>query len=169
MVLYVALRCTGAKYFGAIKLNKIIWKADFDSYAARGIPITGREYRRRYFGPALLEMLPVHKDMLRDGLIEMSLRDYGDGMVERRTVALSKPDLRFFTPDDLAYVEAAIRYYWDKTGTESSDDSHGAAWRTRRDGDPMPYELAFLSDEPLDLPQLMHVEELIYNRGWTSE
>jgi hypothetical protein len=169
MILYVARKCESAQYFGAIKLNKIIWKADFDAYAARRKPITGREYRRRYFGPALREMLPVHREMQREGLIRVDLRDLGDGFVEQRTVALSEADLRWFDQEDLSFVNAAIQYYWDKTGTEASDDSHGAAWRTRKDNDPMPYELAFLSDEPLDLPHLMHIENLIYEKGWASE
>ena len=169
MILYVAERCAEAKYFGAVKLNKIIWKADFDAYAARRKPITGREYRRRYFGPALLEMLPVHREMQREGLIRVDLRDFGDGYVEQRTIALEEPDLRWFDQDDLSFVDAAIQYYWEKTGTEASDDSHGAAWRTRKDNDPMSYELAFLSDQPLDLPHVMHIESLIYEKGWASE
>lgn len=169
MILYVASKCAHAKFFGAIKLNKIIWKADFESFAVRRVPITGREYRRRYFGPALREMLPIHRGMLREGIIKIELRDFGDGIIENRTVALVEPDLSLFTADDLCFVDAAIKYYWEKTGTESSDDSHGAAWRTRKDGDPMPYELALLSDVPLDLPHLMHIEGLIYNKGWISE
>jgi hypothetical protein len=174
LILYVARACESAEFFGAIKLNKIIWKADFDSYAARGVPITGREYRRRYFGPALLEMLPIHRDMFRDGLIREERRDFGkdekgDDVIEHRTIAVAEPDMdRYFDEVDRSYVDAAIRYYWDKSGNESSDDSHGAAWRTRKDGDPMPYELALLSDEPLDLPQLMHIENLIYEKGWVS-
>jgi hypothetical protein len=168
IILYVARKCEGARYFGAIKLNKIIWKADFDAYASRRRPVTGREYRRRYFGPAPLEMLPVHRDLLRDGLIRVDNRAYGDGLVEKRTVALAEPDLRDFTSEDLAFVDASIRHWWDKTGTETSDASHGVAWRTRQDNDPMPYELALLSDEPLDLPHQVHAEELIYNNGWNS-
>ena len=96
--------------------------------------------------------------MLADGLIETQRRIYADGITEIRTVPLTEPDLSFFTEEDLSFVESAIRYYWDKTGTEASDDSHGVAWSTRSDGDAMPYELAFLSDAPLDLPHLMHIE-----------
>jgi len=169
LILYIAKRCVGARYFGAIKLNKIIWKADFSSFAARRIPITGREYRRRVFGPALFEMLPIHREMLASGLIETQRRIYADGITEVRTIPLVEPELSFFTKEDLAFVESAIQYYWDKTGTEASDDSHGVAWSTRSDGDVMPYELAFLSDDPLDLPHLMHIEKLIYERGWTSQ
>src|SRR3954452_13432604 len=74
LILHVATRCEKAEWFGAIKLNKIIWKADFDSFAERRVPVTGREYRRQKFGPALREMLPVHRDMQAEGLIRVERR-----------------------------------------------------------------------------------------------
>lgn len=175
MILYVASKCEKAEFFGAIKLNKIIWKADFDSFAARHIPVTGSEYRRRKFGPALLKMLPVHREMLRDGAIRVDRRSFGkdeegNEIIEERTIALDRPEpRRFFSDEDLRFVDAAIEHYWNMTGTETSDESHGIAWKTRNNGDPMPYELALLSDEPLDSEHLAHIEQLIYERGWVSE
>jgi hypothetical protein len=168
MILYVAKQCEGARFFGGIKLNKIIWKADFDSYADRQVPVTGREYRRRKFGPALREMLPVHTEMLKDGLIRIERRDFGDDVIEKRTIALVEPDMSLFGATDIRYVDASIRHYWEKTGTESGDESHGIAWRTRHNGDPMPYELSFLSDEPLDRQHRAHVAQLIHAKGWIS-
>ena len=111
MILYVARRCEHAKYFGAIKLNKIIWKADFDSFAARRIPITGREYRRRYFGPALREMLPVHREMLREGIIRVDPHDFGDGIVEQRTIALVP---RIVRPRNMASSASDERRSWSR-------------------------------------------------------
>jgi len=169
LILYVAGKCENARYFGAVKLNKIIWKADFDSFAARQMPVTGREYRRQRFGPALKEMLPIHREMLRDGAIRVERRDFGDDIIEHRTIALDKPNLQLFSREDLSFVDAAIRHYWEMTGTETSDQSHGLAWKTRNNGDPMPYELSLLSDEPLDAAHLSRIEELIYDKGWTSE
>ncbi len=169
MILYVASRCAEARYFGAVKLNKIIWRADFESFAARKIPVTGRAYRRQKFGPAVVEMLPVHREMLRQGSIRIEQRDFGEGFVEDRTIAIDTPDLRLFDNEDIAYVNEAIRHYWDMTGTETSDESHGVAWKTRHNGDPMPYELAFLSDEPLDREHRRRIEQLIYDKGWNSE
>lgn len=169
MILYVARRCSGARHFGLVKLNKIIWRADFESFAERGTPVTGRPYQRLQFGPAAKEMLQVHTEMLRTGLIEVSLRDFGDDMVERRTIALVDPILDHFDTKDLEYVDASIRRYWDKTGTESSDESHGVAWSSRQDRDPMPYESAYLSDEELGWPQRLRLAAMMYERGWTTE
>jgi len=169
MILYIAHRCQGARRFGGIKLNKILWKSDFDSYAARGIPVTGRAYQRLRLGPAPKEMLPVHREMLRGGLIEVETVDFGDGIIEQRTVPLREPDLALFTEQDVYFVDNAIGHFWTLTGMETSDDSHGPAWSTRRDGEPMPYETALLSDRSPRTNQMLRLKQMIYDRGWRSE
>lgn len=173
MILYVAQRCAAADRFGAIKLNKILWKADFDAFAARGVPITGRDYQRLELGPAPREMPRVYNDMLRDGLIRVERIDFGqneagEDVVELRTIALVTPNLGRFDAEDLRFVETAITYYWDMTGTESSDDSHGAAWRTHHNGDPLPYELARLSDKPLSRRMRQRIINRAKERGWAT-
>lgn len=169
LVLYVARRCETAKRFGGIKLNKILWKSDFDSFAMRQIPVTGRRYQREKFGPIPREMLPLHREMQQKGLIRIELVDFGEDVVEHRTIAVVAPDLELFTPDDLRFVNAAIQYYWNLTGMETSDDSHGVAWQTRANGDPMPYELAFLSDKLLGPKQKLQAKRLMSERGWISD
>jgi hypothetical protein len=169
MILYVSKRCASARHFGLVKLNKIIWRADFEAFATRGVPVTGRPYQRLQFGPAAKEMLPIHSEMLRDGLIAVELRDFGDNMVERRTIALHDAALRNFNAEDLSFVDGSVRHYWDKTGTEASDESHGVAWSTRHDRDPMPYESAYLSDEEIGWPQKLRLATMMYERGWTTE
>lgn len=169
LILYVAQQCRGTGRFGGIKLNKILWKADFDSFAARQVPVTGRRYQREKFGPVPKEMLPLHRDMQREGIIRVDQVDFGDDIVENRTVPLVSPDLSLFTPEDIAFVDTAILYYWNMTGMETSDDSHGVAWRTRANGEPMPYEAAFLSDHPLSPRQRHRIARRIYDEGWISE
>ncbi len=147
LILYVSFRCQDAPRFGKTKLHKIIWRADFTAFAARGVPVTGRPYQRLSFGPAPVEMAPLLEEMIQDGLLRYDNVDFGDGIVEKRPIAIAAPSMRFFSEDDIEFVIQAILYYWDKTGKGASDDSHGVAWSTRENGDPMPYELAYLSDE----------------------
>jgi hypothetical protein len=168
MILYVSERCATTKRFGKIKLNKIIWKADFEAYAARRVPVTGRAYQRLKFGPAPIEMAPLYGEMLQDGLITINRVDLGEGYIEHRTIPEVKPELALFSPDDLRYVENSIGYYWELTGEEASDDSHGVAWQTRSDGDPMPYELALLSDARPNEHQARHLLEMAERLGWNS-
>lgn len=168
-ILYVAKQNLTAVRFGLIKLNKIIWRSDFDSFAARGVPVTGRAYKRQKFGPVASEMLPLYSEMLREGLVEVQRVDFGEGVVEKRTIALVDAQTSRFSIDDMRFVDASIAYYWNKTGEEASDDSHGVAWSTRHNGDDMPYESAYLSDETLGLNQRIRLEDRMIKGGWISE
>lgn len=168
LVLYVAEECREAPYFGLTKLNKIIWKADYSAFAKRGVPVTGRAYQRLRFGPAPIEMLPVLNDMERDGQIEYLETEFGDEIAEKRVIAKVPSNVIVFPVADLQFVNKAISYYWDKTGTETSDDSHGLAWKTRDNKDPMPYELAYLSDRQIEGRQLSRLQHMAIERGWKS-
>ena len=168
MILYIAEQCVAAERFGLIKLNKILWKSDFDAFAARDVPVTGRDYQRLELGPAPKEIPRVYNDLLRDGAIRVEKVDFGDGIVEKRTIALGRPNLKLFPPEDIAFVDSAIAYYWDMTGTETSDDSHGIAWKTHNNGDPLPYELARLSDKPLSDDQLRRLKDRAHASGWRT-
>ena len=95
-------------------------------------------------------MLPLLREMEQDGKIEIDRISLGSDKVEQRVFAMMPAHHHFFSPSDLEFLDAAITHYWDKTGTEASEDSHNMGWRTRAIGDEMPYELAFLSDAPLE-------------------
>ena len=169
LILYVAIKSRDAARFGRIKLNKVLWKSDFDSFAARGVPVTGSAYQRLRLGPAPKSMLPLYNDMLRQGWISEDITDFGDDIVERRPVALLDPDMSYFNFQDLEFVDAAISYYWTLTGMETSDDSHGVAWQTRTDNEPIPYEAALLSDRRPGLPQMQRLRDRIRDQGLQSE
>lgn len=149
MILYVSRRCVDAERMGLVKLNKILWKADFDSYAERQVPVTGCAYQRLALGPAPREMLPLLRELLRIGAISYIETNFGDGIVEKRPIPQIEPNLLLFSRDDLSFVDRAISYYWNKTGEETSDDSHGIAWKTRPNKSTMFYELAYISDDEI--------------------
>jgi hypothetical protein len=167
-VLYVSQKCEMAAFFGLVKLNKIIWRADFESFAQRGQPVTGRQYQRLRQGPAPVEMLPVLNELQAGGLLELKRVRQGNHE-ERRPIALQDPVLRLFSPQDLEFLDRAISVYWDKTGKEVSDLSHGVAWKTREEAEAMPYELAYLSDQPMGRGQKAKLLRLAEQHGWNSK
>ena len=77
--------------------------------------------------------------------------------------------MRFFSADDVAYLDKAIADYWAMSGREVSKDSHGVAWETRANGDPMPYDLALLSDDLMDRSDKDRFSLLAIEHGWRSE
>ena len=44
LVLYIAQACEADPDFGMVKLNKVLFNADFTSYARQGVSITEEEY-----------------------------------------------------------------------------------------------------------------------------
>jgi hypothetical protein len=167
-ILYVCRNASDMEYFGAIKLNKILWRADFRSYGLRTVPVTGRQYQKLEMGPAPVEMTPVINDMLRDGLIEIVRRKAGPHN-EKRHVAKVQPVLRAFSPEDLDYLDESIRHYWNLTGAEASDESHGTAWRARQLGDPIPYQAAFFEDAPLPVKIIERLSAIAREKHWQSQ
>lgn len=167
-VLYVARACEKAPWFGLVKLNKIIWRADFESFSQRGQPVTGRQYQRLPQGPAPVEMLPVLNELQAEGLLRLQREKVGD-YEQQRPIALTDPVMTLFSPGDIQCLDRAVSLYWDKTGKETSDISHGVAWKTRSDGEPIPYEMAYLSDEPLGRGQRARLLKLAEENRWHSE
>ncbi len=152
-ILCVAHKSQPMRFFGRIKLNKILWRADFRSFYERHQPVTGRTYQRLPWGPALIEMLPVMQDLLREGALTQEAR-VDAGNTEYRPVAKVEPALKLFSPEDLEYLDESVHHYRNMTGAESSDESHGVAWKSRMDGDAIPYEAVYFEDKPLPQAEL---------------
>jgi len=169
MILYISKRSQNAPRWGKTKLNKTLWRADFRSFLERETPITGRAYQKLPQGPAPVEMAPVLGEMANSGLISFDRMVFSATVVEERVIALAEPNLANFSAGDLGYVDEAINHYWNSTASETSDSSHGIGWKSRFDGDPMPYELAFLSDEKLSFGMAAKLANLGAERGWKSE
>lgn len=147
-ILHIAQKGEPMEYFGRVKLNKIIWRADFLSFFQRRQPVTGRTYQKLKQGPALIEITPVMHDLLRDGFLIEETRLHGRRQ-EHRPVAKADPVLKLFSPEDLEFLDESLRHYWTMTGTETSDESHGIAWKTHQIGDAIPYEASYFEDKPL--------------------
>ncbi|MEG6508052.1 Panacea domain-containing protein [Methyloligella sp. 2.7D] len=167
-ILYVSERCAEFRYFGLIKLNKTLWRADFRSFYERGQPVTGRQYQRLENGPAPVEMPPLLRELASEGNLIFIVNKMGR-FSEKRPVAKGRPVLNFFSREDLDYLDESISHYRDMTGTESSDQSHGIAWKTRKDGEPIPYQAAYFSDEPLSEKKLSKLSEIGRTSEWYSE
>lgn len=166
-ILYVCGKCVDANYFGLVKLNKILWWADFTSFSERGQPVTGRMYQRQNYGPVPVEMKPLLDEMQRRNEISISPSRITD-IAEQRPKALVEPVLKDFSQSDIDFFDRAVRVFWNCTGTEASDRSHGFAWKTRENGDPMAYELAYISDEPLGPSTLGKLGRIAKERGWST-
>ena len=79
LVLYVCEKCVADPRFGATKLNKILYFADFLAYAESGEPITGMEYRENLNGPARRRLLPSARRWSRTENLQYSVSSSSAG------------------------------------------------------------------------------------------
>jgi len=62
-VLYLSQRSADDPGFGMVKLNKLLYRADFEAYRLLGHSITGAVYEKQDFGP-VARPLPIALDEL---------------------------------------------------------------------------------------------------------
>jgi antitoxin SocA-like protein len=63
LILLIAEWCQSDPRFGATKLNKLLYHADFSSFLTNGVPITGQEYFALPQGPAPRRLKPITESM----------------------------------------------------------------------------------------------------------
>lgn len=164
-VLYVSLLCEADPAFGMTRLNKILFEADFLSFRIRATPITGVRYQRLENGPAPKSMPHCLRELQEAGALHIRVGNFF-GQVQHKPMALRAADLSHFSGEDIAVLDSVIRDSDGKTATEASNASHRIEWKTRQNGDEIPYEAAWLSDEPVTEADVERTKELAAQYGW---
>jgi hypothetical protein len=154
LVLYIAQESADDPYFGATKLDKILYYSDFNAYRRLGQSITGADYYRHRDGP-----IPTIFPVIRDALVEngdarIEERPYFNG-TQKRVVPLRGPDLSTFSPDEIEIVDEVIGELWLKNAREVSDLSHlEFGWLTTPDRELISYRTAWIGADPLTAEQI---------------
>jgi len=164
LLLFITIECNDDPTFGATKLSKLMWRADFTHFFRTGTPITGARYQRLPNGPAPQALVPVRDELIREGALQPEWREFG-GYTQKRLVAKRDPDLSIFTNSEIDLLRSLIKENWGKTAKAVSLESHGLAWQTRRDGELIPYEAEYISDESVTQRDIDRTRELVAELG----
>lgn len=142
LVILIARRSEGDPRFGAIKMNKLLFYADFLAYAKLGNSITGQQYFALPNGPAPRYKVPVWKQMVKAK--EIAVRNSCPGDIET-TLALREPDVSLFTPQEIDLVHNLIHFCWGRNGNYLSEMSHKfAGWALAKEKETIPYSVALV-------------------------
>jgi hypothetical protein len=169
LIIYISKRSESDPWFGAVKLNKILYHSDFLAFERFGVPLTGVRYWRLRQGPAPKKLKHVERELIEEEAIRVDdvEMDFGRQTYhQKRTVALRDPEMRFFTADEMALVDEVIRDLWDQNATEVSNASHDVRWRVLQHKDPVPYEFAYLADYPVTEAEERRIQELAARFAW---
>lgn len=145
LILHISRQSEGDPSFGAVKLNKILFYADFLAYRKFGRAITGAEYQKLSHGPAPRQLKPLHDRMKHEGAIAVRKKDCG-GYTQHRTLALREPILNKFTAEEIALVDHVIKELWGENAIDVSERSHHfIGWQLAKLGETIPYSVALLT------------------------
>ncbi len=149
LILYLSLLSESDEYFGATKLNKLLFFSDFLAYLNFGEAITGQEYQKLPQGPAPRRLLPIREEMLRDNDIKFASRDFY-GYEQQRIIPIREPDLSIFTPQEIDLVNRVVDEFKETNGTQISEKSHlFAGWKYAEFNEKIPYEVALVGHRDL--------------------
>jgi hypothetical protein len=148
-ILYVSKSCEDDPKFGAIKLNKILYYADFQAYRELGRSITGATYQHLPEGPAPRELLPARQELLDEDALSLDYKQVFS-YVQQRTVARrdANPEVFESWEMDKRILDKAIDFlapYWGSEVSKISHDEWG--YRLTSEGEEIPYRTAWLSPE----------------------
>lgn len=131
--------------FGAIKLNKLLFHADFSSFLTYGYPITGQEYFKLPQGPAPRRLKPITEAMIKKGELAWQEVPYY-GHTQKKPIALRAPDTSKLSGPDVELVKQTIQKFWTMSATEISDQSHlFLGWKSVHLKETIPYTTALVS------------------------
>jgi len=144
LVLYIADKSKDDPFFGATKLNKILFLVDFKCYAWQGKSFTGAKYVHLQNGPAPNEILGIVESLQhekRAKIKEIACHGY----TQKRLVPLMGADTSIFTEEELLLIDATIEQTKNTNATEISDWSHTLMpWRLTKNGEEIPYCTAYM-------------------------
>jgi hypothetical protein len=134
LVHYIIRRVGKHDWFGATKLNKVLWFAEARAYTLTGHPITGETYTRGEFGPVPKHIMPVRHELVREGTTKETI----EGKLTR-IVALTPAKSTWFSAEELQTIDWWITHIdKDHTADSISERSHDYAWEIAKMGEELP-------------------------------
>lgn len=170
LILYVSSKYKDDEFFGATRLNKVLFEIDHTAFRKLSSPVTGIVYVKEKQGPVPRNMQGILRDMQAEG--QITIRHVPHRLAPHRKLRRVEPcchaDIGFLSAQELNIVDAVITARWGESADSASARTHGLAWQLAEMREPIPYESAFLSDEPITQQDIERTEELSKRFGWES-
>jgi hypothetical protein len=167
LLVYVAEKTGDDERFGDVKVNKVLWFADFRAYNELGRPITGATYQKLKLGPAARAFVPARKQLVDERAVDVGTRRVGPHN-QTFTRARRSAKTELFRHEELALVDRIIEWLGPRSATDVSDLSHeqSPGWNLVEMAGVIPYHTALISTDPPSERALRRGRELAARFGW---
>lgn len=172
LVLFFAQASADDVGFGMVKLNKLLFRADFEAFRLLGRSITGETYEKQEFGPVARHLPIVLDELAAAGRLRWQAVPRG-GFTAKvpgvRDEAEAQPDLTSFGEDEREVIHRTLSELATYGGRTASVWSHeqSAGWNAAPEyGDPIDYGSAFISTAPIPAEDLDRAREFVREQGW---
>ena len=151
LIVLISELCANDPTYGSVKLNKILYFADFMAYRELGKPITGATYFKLAEGPAPRQLLAARRELVEEGRLTLEHRPYFHGVQIRPIVVDASSHEGLFSDDEIQIVTSIIDYLKGMSDRDVSDISHREpGWIIVEDKADIPYETAWLTQDYVD-------------------
>jgi hypothetical protein len=170
LLLYVAKSLANDPTFGETKANKVLFFSDFEAYRRLGEPITGADYQKNLYGPTARRYPVLRDELLRWGQLKVERRLVADHVQDVLIPLDIEPNMKQFSSEEVAIVDAVIEEMRQYTNIEVSDLSHerAAGWDLVELGDSIPYHSALISTKQPSEEMFRHAQQLARDRNWAE-
>jgi hypothetical protein len=146
LVHYICTRCRrDPSQLGAVKLHKILWFSDGQTYARLGKAILGEDYTRQSHGPMSVHLDSAVRQLERDGYLLTRTVGF-KGKQKREYIASGVPNVSFLGDKEKRILDEVIRNITqDHTASSISEKSHDHLWEIAQVGERIPYQQQLLT------------------------
>jgi Protein of unknown function (DUF4065) len=166
LILYVAEESASDPNFGATKLNKVLFFADFLHYRTTGASISGQAYFKLAHGPAPRALKPALAEMIAEGHCVVESRPHHK-REQKRVVCQRAARRNLFSAEELETIARVLAALRSKNASQVSDLSHRfIGWKAAGPQENIPYETVYLGD-PAEL--VLSEEDILYGQQLARE
>jgi uncharacterized phage-associated protein len=169
LVLLLAERSKEDRRMSRVKLNKLLYRADFEAFRILGHSITGATYVKGEHGPMAKELPGAEHELERRGYLKWRIEQAGPHE-QKIPVANEPADADQFPPDELLIIDAALSELAAYGGKGAREWSHkeSVGWNEVKDDQEIPYHSAMFSMDPIPDEDIDLARALAIKRNWSE-
>jgi hypothetical protein len=165
----------GDEGFGMVKLNKLLYRADFEAYRLLGRSITGETYEKQEFGPVARNLLIALDELAASGRLYWQQVPRGPHTSKVPTIPKDEStgaDTSQFSETEREIIDHTLQELATYGGKSVSTWSHrqSAGWNmVPQIGQEIEYSTAFTRTEPIPAEEIERAKQYARDKGWTRE